>query len=183
MAKIGRNEPCLCGSGMKFKKCCGLQGQAVAGDTPAEGAPDSGTAEQKTLTSEVQKIVQAGLARQEIVRTSGVLILFSTTSGDAWILEVTAGDALRLTEQGMELEALIEENPNTTLIEWSHRFVVKKGKFIVNSYKDEGQAVYDDGYPVSRIYAAMKGIRKRIPAHLAGKINVPLEGASTERQS
>ena len=22
--KIGRNEPCPCGSGRKFKKCCGL---------------------------------------------------------------------------------------------------------------------------------------------------------------
>ena len=22
MAKIGRNEPCLCGSGLKYKKCC-----------------------------------------------------------------------------------------------------------------------------------------------------------------
>ncbi len=21
--KVGRNEPCLCGSGKKFKKCCG----------------------------------------------------------------------------------------------------------------------------------------------------------------
>lgn len=23
-AKVGRNEPCLCGSGQKYKKCCGL---------------------------------------------------------------------------------------------------------------------------------------------------------------
>ena len=22
MVKVGRNEPCLCGSGKKFKKCC-----------------------------------------------------------------------------------------------------------------------------------------------------------------
>jgi uncharacterized protein len=22
-AKVGRNEPCPCGSGKKFKKCCG----------------------------------------------------------------------------------------------------------------------------------------------------------------
>jgi preprotein translocase subunit SecA len=24
--KIGRNEPCVCGSGKKFKKCCGSAG-------------------------------------------------------------------------------------------------------------------------------------------------------------
>ena len=26
MARIGRNEPCPCGSGRKFKKCCGARG-------------------------------------------------------------------------------------------------------------------------------------------------------------
>jgi SWIM/SEC-C metal-binding protein len=24
--KVGRNEPCSCGSGKKYKKCCGLSG-------------------------------------------------------------------------------------------------------------------------------------------------------------
>jgi uncharacterized protein YecA (UPF0149 family) len=24
-AKIGRNDPCPCGSGKKYKKCCGAQ--------------------------------------------------------------------------------------------------------------------------------------------------------------
>jgi uncharacterized protein YecA (UPF0149 family) len=24
VSKIGRNEPCPCGSGKKYKKCCGL---------------------------------------------------------------------------------------------------------------------------------------------------------------
>lgn len=27
--KIGRNEPCLCGSGKKYKKCCGADGNVV----------------------------------------------------------------------------------------------------------------------------------------------------------
>jgi hypothetical protein len=25
MPKVGRNDPCYCGSGKKFKKCCGLR--------------------------------------------------------------------------------------------------------------------------------------------------------------
>jgi len=29
--KIGRNDPCPCGSGKKYKKCCGALGQAVVG--------------------------------------------------------------------------------------------------------------------------------------------------------
>ncbi len=28
--KIGRNEPCPCGSGKKYKKCCGASGSLVA---------------------------------------------------------------------------------------------------------------------------------------------------------
>ena len=34
--KIGRNDPCPCGSGKKYKKCCGLHSPAEAG-TPAPG--------------------------------------------------------------------------------------------------------------------------------------------------
>ena len=110
--------------------------------------------------------------------TSGVLVLFATVTGDAWVLEVTAGDALQLTDQGKELAILIEENPDTTLIEWSHKFAVKKGGFVVTSYKDKREFVYD-GYPVAKILAAMKGISKRVPASMAGKINVPVaEGSS-----
>jgi tetratricopeptide (TPR) repeat protein len=30
MAKIGRNDPCTCGSGKKYKKCCEARDQAVA---------------------------------------------------------------------------------------------------------------------------------------------------------
>ena len=29
-SKVGRNEPCPCGSGNKFKKCCGKTGGLVA---------------------------------------------------------------------------------------------------------------------------------------------------------
>ena len=34
--KIGRNDPCPCGSGKKYKKCCGLQ-SAVEVRSPATG--------------------------------------------------------------------------------------------------------------------------------------------------
>ena len=31
MAKIGRNEPCACGSGKKYKTCCEAKAQANSG--------------------------------------------------------------------------------------------------------------------------------------------------------
>ena len=36
MAKIGRNEPCPCGSKKKFKRCCLLKGVPALGFTPEE---------------------------------------------------------------------------------------------------------------------------------------------------
>ena len=30
--KVGRNDPCPCGSGKKFKKCCGRDDSAPAGE-------------------------------------------------------------------------------------------------------------------------------------------------------
>ena len=36
MAKIGRNEPCLCGSGKKFKRCCLTKGVPVLSFTPED---------------------------------------------------------------------------------------------------------------------------------------------------
>ncbi|MFC1937968.1 SEC-C metal-binding domain-containing protein, partial [Chloroflexota bacterium] len=31
MSKIGRNDPCPCGSGKKYKKCCGITGDSKSG--------------------------------------------------------------------------------------------------------------------------------------------------------
>lgn len=36
MNKVGRNDPCPCGSGKKFKQCCGLEGKRPAAATPIE---------------------------------------------------------------------------------------------------------------------------------------------------
>lgn len=41
---IGRNEPCPCGSGKKYKRCCGVDA-APKLSTPAQASPDGGTAD------------------------------------------------------------------------------------------------------------------------------------------
>jgi uncharacterized protein len=35
MGDVGRNDPCLCGSGKKFKKCCLDLSEVLAGLLPA----------------------------------------------------------------------------------------------------------------------------------------------------
>jgi len=41
--KIGRNDPCPCGSGKKYKKCHGAGGTTASGP-PAAGSKGGGTA-------------------------------------------------------------------------------------------------------------------------------------------
>jgi hypothetical protein len=42
--KIGRNDPCPCGSGRKFKKCCApstAEASAAAAEAPSADSPES----------------------------------------------------------------------------------------------------------------------------------------------
>jgi hypothetical protein len=47
--KVGRNDPCPCGSGRKYKKCCGRPQPTRAG-TPAEDGPEIAAVAKKSLT-------------------------------------------------------------------------------------------------------------------------------------
>ena len=97
MAKIGRNYPCLCGSGKKFKKCCLGLG---AGAQTKPAIP--------SVTIGVEKIQQNAAAQKELVLALGVFVLFSTTGGDAWLLEVTDMDAIQMAQGGEKLAVQIE---------------------------------------------------------------------------
>ena len=57
MPKIGRNEPCPCGSGKKYKKCCIKQHQAVA--TPQSNY-ESYVEELENLSNSVLDLIQDG---------------------------------------------------------------------------------------------------------------------------
>ena len=52
MAKIGRNDPCPCGSGRKYKKCCGLRDQAAAVERAAHQRAEASAAASARLLDE-----------------------------------------------------------------------------------------------------------------------------------
>ena len=39
--KVGRNEPCPCGSGKKYKKCCLAKDEAIRATTPPQAQIDA----------------------------------------------------------------------------------------------------------------------------------------------
>ncbi|MFA6497819.1 MAG: SEC-C metal-binding domain-containing protein [Desulfurivibrionaceae bacterium] len=160
MAKIGRNDPCFCGSGKKFKKCC----LGTGANAPARPALPS-------VKIEVEKIQESASAKKAAVLALGVFVLFSTTSGDAWLLEVTDMDAIQVARGGEKLAVQIEENPETIEINWTHKFSVKNKKFTLTSYKDKSEEVRDD-YPGHTILSTVKKIRSRIPPELISSIHL-----------
>ena len=123
MAKIGRNEACPCGSGKKFKRCClGKQREQAAELTDVQKA-------QITLQNAINKIQEAASKGIQKVHELGVFVFFSTTGGDAWLLEVTDMDALQVAANREVLTVDFEENPETIEISWTHTFKIKNKKF------------------------------------------------------
>jgi hypothetical protein len=167
MARIGRNDPCPCGSGKKFKKCCIDKQQAMA----AASAPPS-------LNSEVAALQQAAAAKRDTMKTLGVFVLFSTATGDGWLLEVTEMDAIQVAKGGESIAVEIVENPETIEINWTHKFAVRHKNFVLTAYADKSEQTMTD-YPTQRISAAVKKIMKRIPPELLQQLHVAEDATAT----
>ena len=170
MAKIGRNEPCPCGSGHKFKKCC-------MNNPPA--SPPQPTQEQQpqlSLRSEVEKLQKAAVERRNSLYTLGVFVFFTTDTGDGWLLEVSEMDALQVARDGQILEVEIEENAETIEVNWSHKFSMKNNIFQVRDYKSKESASYPD-YPGNRLAKAVKKTRSQFPQEMLEQVHIQEEKA------
>jgi hypothetical protein len=173
MGKIGRNEPCPCGSGRKFKRCClGKQQDITANLTDVQRA-------QISLQNGIQSIQEAASKGIQKVHELGVFIFFSTTEGDAWLLEVTEMDALQLAAGKEILTVDFEENPETIEINWTHTFEIKNKQFFITSYKDK-KVEQIDNYPTHPIAAAIKRIKKKYSPELLESVHVDQEEQTGE---
>lgn len=170
MAKIGRNEPCPCGSGKKFKKCCMDKLTAAAPvATPAQEPKLS-------LQSEVGKIQDAAAERKNSLYTFGVFVFFSTDTGDGWLLEISEMDALQVAKEGKAIEVEIKEGEETIEVNWSHKFSVKNNLFQVKDYKSKESTSYPD-YPGNRISKAVSKVRGKFPQDILEQVHIQQEEA------
>lgn len=164
MAKIGRNQPCPCGSGKKYKHCCLVQEQA--------GRTSSSMAQMKiSLMGEIAKIQRAAADTKARLRELGVFIFFSMENGDAWVLEVSDGDAVQVADRGQAMEPPVDENPETIEINWSHTFALKDRKLFLTDYADKMETELA-GAPTQQISAAIRRIMKRYSPELLSQVHV-----------
>ena len=164
MSKIGRNQPCPCGSGKKYKHCCLVQEQSGRSPSPLEQMKIS-------LMGEIEKIQRLAADKKERLRELGVFIFFSMENGDAWVLEVSDGDAVQVANEGQAMEPPVDENPETIEINYSHTFALQDRKLLLTDYADKAETELA-GAPTQQISAAMRRIMKRYSPELLSQVHV-----------
>ncbi len=167
MAKIGRNEQCPCGSGKKFKYCCGPhRWEKVAQPAVAEAGA------KVSLLGGVKRIQEDAAAGKVVFRELGVFFFFSTAHGDAWLLEMTDCDAVQLARRGVALPPPIDENSETIEINWSHTYRQEKGQLLLTAYLDAALLPLPAA-PVRQLAAAMQRIHKSFSPEQLQKVHLP----------
>lgn len=169
MTKIGRNEPCACGSGLKYKKCClhtKKQDSLVPQTTSGNG--------KVTVRQAIDEIAQEALNKLEKIKVLGVFVLFSTNTGDAWLLEVTDKDAIRIANKGKMCALELDENPETIMINWSHKFSIANKKFVTTAYRNKRKSEYEN-YPVAKINSAIKKVKEKLSPEILKELHVTNE--------
>jgi hypothetical protein len=104
---------------------------------------------QMSVSAEVSYIRALAVQRDSRVVSIGPLILFSTQSGDAWVLDPADSLALRLAENGDPLPSRIIETPERYMIEWDMTFRIEGDAFI--SLDSAGREHAIVGYPIGEI--------------------------------
>ena len=82
--------------------------------------------------------------------TIGQLILFSTETGDAWLLDVTDKLAARLARDGDPEPIHMEEKDTSFAIGWKGHYHIEGPAFIYSD-RDTGRVITILGYPTRRL--------------------------------
>ena len=102
------------------------------------------------LADEVVYIQRRAAAHDGRIVTIGQLVLFSTETGDAWLLDPSDQLAARLARDGESEPIHIEETDTTFAIAWKGRYRID-GSAFVYSDRDTGRFTTILGYPTDQL--------------------------------
>lgn len=168
MGKIGRNQPCPCGSGEKYKRCC-LTAHQMQRLEQQEAAQQEQVG--ATLMHAIGKIQAVAAEKKEQFFELGVFVFFSSADGDAWLLEMTDTDAVQVARGGEALEPPVEENSETIEVNWSHTFAIRDKQLYLTAYEDQ-QEMHLAGAPTQQINAAVRRVHKRYSQEMLDQVHV-----------
>ena len=102
------------------------------------------------LADEVRYIQRRAADYDGRIVSIGQLLLFSTETGDAWLLDPADQLAARLAQDGESEPIHIEETDTTFAIGWKGRYRID-GPAFVYSDEDTGQVATILGYPTDKL--------------------------------
>ncbi|PID75129.1 MAG: preprotein translocase subunit SecA [Deltaproteobacteria bacterium] len=155
MAKIGRNEKCPCRSGKKYKHCCARRAPQTIQALSAEESAKI------TLMQEVRRIQEDAVNKRLACRELGVFFFFSSSAGDAWLMEMTDSDCVQVAANGQALDTPIEENAETIEVNWSHSYRIQNKNLELRSYTDKTVRHLDNA-PTKELNAATRRLLKKL---------------------
>jgi hypothetical protein len=106
------------------------------------------------LADEVRYIQRRAADYDGRIVSIGQLILFSTATGDAWLLDPADRLAARLARDGESEPIHIEETDTTFAIGWKGRYRIKGSTFVYSDH-DTGRVTTILGYPVDKLMPAI----------------------------
>ena len=104
------------------------------------------------LTDEVRHVQRRAAACDGRIVTIGQLLLFSTDTGDAWLLDRSDQLAARLARNGEAEPIHIEETDTAFAVDWKGHYRID-GPAFVYSDRDSGRTVTIIGYPTDKLGA------------------------------
>src|SRR6516165_6776898 len=107
------------------------------------------------LTDEVRYVQRCAARHDGRIVTIGQLILFSTETGDAWMLDKEDGLAAPLARDGDPEPVHIEETDSNFTIEWKGSYRIEGRAFIYTDHKRGGMKAIL-GYPTQKLEAAAR---------------------------
>ncbi len=109
--------------------------------------------EQINITREVNYIILQAQENSSRVVTLGSLVLFSTATGDAWILDPGDGLALCLVRDGEKQSFEITDTTASFAIGWNAHYRIDQNAFIVTNQSSQIRTIF--GYPTREISRAV----------------------------
>jgi hypothetical protein len=102
------------------------------------------------LADEVRYILGRAAKHDGRVVTIGQIIMFSTETGDAWLLDPSNQLAARLARNGDPEPFHIEENESTFTIDWKGRYRIEGDAFVYMD-RETGRLATIHGYPTHEL--------------------------------
>lgn len=99
-------------------------------------------------------MVARAVARERRVVTLGPLVLFSTDTGDAWMLDPADSLALCLARDGDALPINIMETEERFAVDWTHSYRIDGAVMTVIDRSGRSRAIL--GYPTREIGRAIR---------------------------